>query len=183
MPPYSQHAMARKRFLLLWSSRILGIAASVFLGLLALDAFEPGLPTRAGAGGFCDSPRARRGGSGDRRAVVAPGLDWRSGVRPARGRVCGGRQVSPRLDPCDIRSAAGGRSAVSVELAQSAAAERELTLRTKPDVYDARDHCPGLAAPAGFWRHASPTASDYSRGGDFSRPAEKQSPQPRDGTP
>ena len=36
--------MTRKRLLLLWSSRILGIAASFFLGLFALDAFEPGKP-------------------------------------------------------------------------------------------------------------------------------------------
>jgi hypothetical protein len=44
MPPYTQHAMTRKRLLLLWSPRILGIAASFFLGLFALDAFDPGTP-------------------------------------------------------------------------------------------------------------------------------------------
>jgi hypothetical protein len=36
--------MSRKYLLLLWSPRILGIALSVFLGLFALDAFEPGKP-------------------------------------------------------------------------------------------------------------------------------------------
>jgi CHASE2 domain-containing sensor protein len=36
--------MAPKYLLLLWTSRILGIAVSVFLGLFALDAFAPGKP-------------------------------------------------------------------------------------------------------------------------------------------
>ena len=40
--------MTRQCFLLLWSSRILGIAVGLFLSVFALDAFEPGKPlTRA----------------------------------------------------------------------------------------------------------------------------------------
>lgn len=35
--------MTKERFLL-WNARILGIAVSLFLGLFALDAFEPGTP-------------------------------------------------------------------------------------------------------------------------------------------
>ena len=36
--------MTRQNLLLLWSPRVLGIAVSFFLGLFALDAFEPGKP-------------------------------------------------------------------------------------------------------------------------------------------
>jgi hypothetical protein len=36
--------MTRNYLLSLWSSRILGIAASLFLGLFAFDALEPGRP-------------------------------------------------------------------------------------------------------------------------------------------
>jgi hypothetical protein len=44
--------MTRQSLLLLWSSRILGIAVSVFLSLFALDAFEPGLPLARALPGF-----------------------------------------------------------------------------------------------------------------------------------
>ena len=123
---HSDPAMTRKDLLLLWSPRILGIGMSLFLSLFALDAFEGGKPLAVGADRFRGSPRAGRRGAGDRRAVVAPAMDWRSGVRPARRGVWTDRQFSPRLDPADLRSAADGRRAVSVELASSPAAQREL---------------------------------------------------------